>query len=86
MGMRGRRVIRATSRTGARKQWDVSQAERMAQRAQAFLNQVKYNVGEIMPCPQCGKQTPIRRLGGAWDVECLCGWSAAGSGPPAKSN
>ena len=47
-----------------------------------------HQLGGDMPCPQCGVSVPIRRdqQHSTWDAECNCGWSAAGSGPPARKN
>lgn len=45
-------------------------------------------LGDDMPCPECGMSVPIRRdqQNARWDVECGCGWAAAGSGPPVRKN
>ena len=45
-------------------------------------------VGDAMSCFVCGKTTPIHWAQDhlSWSVECLCGWSAAGAGPPTNKN
>ena len=45
-------------------------------------------LGDDMPCPCCGTKAPIGRdqQHTRWTVECVCGWEAAGSGPPIRSN
>ena len=55
--------------------------------AQAAMDHVNEgNIGDTMTCLACGKPVRIEREPMSWSVECTCGWSAAGSGPPARKN
>lgn len=61
----------------------------LKERAAAEMEHVKaHALGDDMPCPSCSKRIPLRwdqdHL--AWTAECLCGWSAAGSGPPRRKS
>ena len=38
-------------------------------------------IGEQIDCLQCGLPLNVQRDGNAWNAECRCGWSAAGSSP-----
>jgi ribosomal protein L37AE/L43A len=63
--------------------------EEMNEVAKKLVANIKAaSVGDTMRCPSCRKDAAIRRNAHntVWEVECTCGWSAAGSGPPAKSN
>lgn len=57
----------------------VEMAQAQIQQAQEALR------GTEMECPNCNVMAPIKRSYDhtSWTVECLCGWSAAGSGAPA---
>lgn len=54
--------------------------------AEGVVRQVKKALlGSSVECPNCNVMVTIDRSHDhlAWSAECRCGWSAAGSGPPA---
>ena len=65
---------------------DEERAE-LAEEARATVEAVTLGVEqESMPCIWCGMPARVCRVGMTWDVECACGWSASGSGPPRRTN
>ena len=59
----------------------VEELREQAEAALASVGGVSGPKGEQMDCLRCGMTTSVLRKGNAWEVECRCGWSAAGSSP-----
>jgi predicted RNA-binding Zn-ribbon protein involved in translation (DUF1610 family) len=69
---------------GSKETWMDDNMDDLREEAVSVTERVKsHALGDDMPCPSCGVSAPIRRdhQNTSWDVECGCGWAAAGSGP-----
>lgn len=59
----------------------------LAEDAKSALDAVTTGIDqETMPCLSCGLPVRVHKEPMSWSVECSCGWSACGSGPPKRKN
>lgn len=57
---------------------DGEEREALVQKAREMI-QMTAQSGDVVQCPSCNAPARRHRVGRCWEINCACGWSAAGA-------